>query len=155
MSRSKRPAIAGLQREKLILALQMHEIVGGINLAMRVRKISFTLDYSEDHYARLFMDMPDIPRERIMLLDQRKHCCYIAPPTNRELFFGFNDIHERLHKIGGRLSLSGDRPRQGPMRCLLQVYVDGTTKMGLTLMDTTKGKKNTQTSFELPDGTTP
>ena len=151
----KKAPIVGLQREKLILALQMHDIVGGINLAMRVRRVSFTLDYATDPFPRLFMEMPGIEREKIMLLDQRKHCCYISPPANRELFFAFNDIHERLHKLGGRLSLTGDRPKQGPMRVLLQVYVDGINRMGLTLMDTFKGKSKVDTSFELPDGTVP
>lgn len=151
----KKTPIVGLQREKLILALQMHEIVGGINLAMRVRKVSFTLDYATDPFPRLFMEMPGIEKQKIMLLDQRKHCCYISPPNNRELFFAFNDIHMRLHKMGGRLSLTGDRPKQGPMRVLLQVYVDGTNKMGLTLMETFKGKSKVDTSFQLPDGTTP
>lgn len=155
MSKKKTPPIVGMQREKLIIALQMSEIVGAINLAMRVRKVTFTLDYSEDHFARLFMEVPGLQKERIMLLDQRKHCCYIAPPTQRDLFFAFNDIHERLRKLGGRLSLTGDRPKVGPRRCLLQVYVDGASKMGLTLMETTKGKKLTDTNFQLPDGTTP
>ncbi len=154
--KKKKPApIIGTQREKLIVALQMTDIVGAINLAMRVRKLSFTLDYSEDHFARLYVEMPGTSREQIMLLDQRKHCCYISPPKNRELFFAYNDIHERLLKQGGRLSLTGDKPREGPRRCLLQVYVDGAAKMGLTLMETTKGKKLVDTAFQLPDGTVP
>ena len=155
MSKKKTPPIVGTQREKLILALQMQDIVGGINLAMRVRKVTLTLDYSEDPFPRLYMEMPDIPKQQIMKLDQRKHCCYIWPPTDRELFFAFNDLHERLCKFGGRLSLTGDKPRVGPQRCLLQVYVDGADKMGLTLMETFKGRFKTDTVFQLPDGTTP
>ena len=153
--KKKSTPIVGKQREKLIIALQMSEIVGALNLAMRVRKISFTLDYSEDHFARLYMEMPDIPKQQIMLLEQRKHCCYISPPSHRELFTAFIDISDRLAKQGGRISLTGDKPRQGPRRCLLQVYVDGANKMGLTLMETTKGKKLVDTSFALPDGTVP
>lgn len=155
MKKKKPTPIIGAQREKLIVALQMADILGAINLAMRVRKVSFTLDYSEDHFARLYMEMPDISREQIMLLDQRKHCCYVSPPSNKELFFAFNDIHERLRKLGSRISLTGEKPRQGPMRCLLQVYVDGASKMGLTLMETTKGNYLKDTDFQLPDGTTP
>lgn len=147
--------IVGELRDKLIIALQMEDIVGGINLAMRVRKLSFTLDYSVDHFPRLYMQLPDGPRQQIMKLDVRKHCCYISPPSDRELFFAFNDIHERLRKLGGRLSLTGDRPKQGPRRVVLQVYVEGATKIALTLMDTFKGRSKTETTFQLPDGTTP
>lgn len=144
-----------IQREKLLIALQMHDMVAALNLAMRVRKLSFILDYSEDHFARLYMQRPGEGRQQIMLLDQRKHACYITPPSDRDLFFAFTDITERLHKLGGRLSLTGDKPRQGPKRAVLQVYVDGATKIALTLLDTTKGKKKTDTAFQLPDGSTP
>lgn len=147
--------IAGPLRDKLIIALQMHEIVGAINLAMRVRKLSFTLDYSIDHSPRLYMAMPGIPPQQIMWLDVRKHCCYIQPPRNRELFVAFADITERLHKLGARLSLSGAKPPNGPKRCAFQVYVDGADKIALTLSAATKGHKITDTSFQLPDGTTP
>ena len=153
--KKKAPPIAGAQRDKLIIALQMEDLVGAINLAMRVRKLSFTIDYTQDHSPRLYMQMPDGPIQQIMKLDVRKHCCYISPPSNRELFFAFADITERLHKMGGRLSLTGDRPTQGPRRALLQVYVDGARKIALTLMDTTKGHRKTEFSFQLPDGSTP
>src|SRR5690242_20702258 len=120
-----------MQREKLLLALSMEELVAGLNLAMRVRKITFLLDYAQDPFPRLYMEMPGIEKQQIMLLDQRKHCCYITPPSNRELFFAFNDITTRLHKLGGRLALTGDRPKQGPMRALMQIYVDGATNVAI------------------------
>jgi len=113
------------------------------------------LDYATDHFPRLLVSMPDITPERFMLLDQRKHACYITPPSNRELFFAMVDITERLHKIGGRLSLTGEKPRQGPKRAMLQIYVDGANRTALTLMDAAKGKVLHDTSFSLPDGTTP
>lgn len=154
MSKKKSP-IVGIQREKLIIALQMHEMVGALNLAMRVRKLTFELDYSRDHFPRLCVSMPDVPAEQFMLLDQRKHYCWITPPRNHELFVAMSDISERLHKLGGRMSLTGDKPKHGPKRALLQIYVDGTSKIALTLMDTTKGHCKSDTSFQLPDGTTP
>jgi len=155
MKSKKPPPIVGAQRDKLIVALLMQDMLAAINLAMRVRKLKFTLDYSDDHFARLYLEAPDIPPERIMLLDPRKHCCFITAPRNRELFFATVDIIERLEKLGGKLSLTGDRPKQGPRRALLQVYVDGATKIALTLMDVHKGKVKHDTSFQLPDGTTP
>lgn len=152
---SQKKPIAGALRDKLIIALQMQDLVGQLNLAMRVRKISFTLDYSIDHSPRLYMQMPGVPAQLVMWLDVRKHCCYIQPPSNRELFVAFADITERLYKQGGRLSLTGDKPKEGPRRCKFQIYVDGADKIALTLVDVTKGKRATETSFQLPDGTTP
>ena len=153
---SQKPsAFTGIQRDKLIVALQMHDITAKLNLAMRVRRVVFTLDYAQDHFPRLYMQQMDGLRQQIMQLDQRKHRCFITPPTDRDLFYTFLDITERLEKLGGRLSLTGDRPKQGPMRALLQVYVDGASRIALTLMDTSKGKRKSDTSFQLPDGTTP
>ena len=152
---TKPTLFSGTQRDKLIIALQMNELVGALNLALRVRKATLEIDYTIDHSPRLFLARPGIEREQIMQLDVRKHACYITPPRNRELLVLFADITERLHKIGGRLSLTGDKPRQGPRRCLLQIYVDGARTIALTLMETTKGKRIIDKSFELPDGTTP
>lgn len=155
MSSKKLPGIIGAQREKLIIALQMNELVGALNLALKTRRASLEIDYTQDHFPRLYLARPGIEREQIMMLDQRKHACYITPPYNRELFTLFIDITERLRKFGGRLLLTGDKPKQGPRRCLLQIYVDGARTIALTLMDTTKGRKKTDTAFQLPDGTTP
>lgn len=155
MSSKKLPGIIGIQREKLIIALQMNELVGALNLALKTRHASLEIDYTQDHFPRLYLARPGIERQQIMLLDPRKHACYITPPSDRELFFIFIDITERLRKLGGRLSLTGDKPKQGPRRCLLQIYVDGARTIALTLMDTTKGKRKLETSFQLPDGTTP
>lgn len=155
MSQKKPLAIAGIEREKLLIALQMHDMVGGLNLAMRVRKLEFTLDYSTDHFPRLWVGMPGITPEVFMRLDPRKHACYIMPPKQRELFVAVSDITERLFKLGGRLALTGDKPAHGPRRCVLQIYVDGARNIALTLMDCTKGKHKTDTSFQLPNGETP
>ena len=155
MKKKKATPITGIYRDKLIIALQMEDIIAGINLAMRVRKLSLTLDYSTDHFPRLYIEMPNTPKQLIMKLDPQKHCCYMSLPRDRDLFFAFNDIQERLGKLGGRLSLTGDRPKQGPRRALLQVYVEGATQIALTLMDATKGNVTVDTSFQLPDGTTP
>jgi hypothetical protein len=154
--RQKKPKpFVGQQKDKLIIALQMHELVGSLNLALRVRRASLEIDYTLDHKPRLFIARPGVEREKIMDLDVRKHICYITSPRNLELFAIFADITERLHKIGGHLSLTGDKPLQGPRRCMLQIYVDGARDIALTLMETTKGRRIIDTSFQLPDGTTP
>lgn len=155
MKQKKPQPFVGEQRDKLIIALQMHELVGALNLALRVRRASFEIDYTIDHKPRLFIARPGVEREKVMQLDVRKHICYIMLPKNHELLALFSDITERLHKIGGRLSLTGDKPLQGPRRCVLQIYVDGARTIALTLMEATKGNRAIDTSFQLPDGTTP
>jgi len=152
----KKPSIfCGVQRDKLIVALQMHDITAKLNLAMRVRKVTFTLDYAKDHFPRLYMQSMSGPTQQVMQLDQRRHRCFITPPMNRDLFLAFYDMTERLEKLGGRLSLSGDKPVNGPRRCMFQVYVDGASTIALTLMSAKKGQVKTDTSFQLPDGSTP
>ena len=144
----KKPSIfTGVQRDKLIVALQMHDITAKLNLAMKVRKVIFTLDYVQDHFPRLYMEALGTPKQLIMTLDPRKHRCFITPPTDRALFYTFLDITERLEKLGGRLSLTGDKPKQGPRRCMLQVYVDGSSTIALTLMGINKGQIKTDTAF--------
>ena len=152
---SNKPTLTNIQRDKLIVALQTEEMVAAINLALRTRKATLEIDYTEDMFPRLYLARPGIERACIMKLDPRKHCCYIIPPSNRELLVIFVDITERLYKLGGRLTLTGVRPKEGPRRCMLQIFVDGARTIALTLMDTTKGKKKTDTDFQLPDGTTP
>lgn len=147
--------LVGQQREKLLIALQMEEITAAINTALRIRKVTVELDYSEDHFPRLYLSMPGVARIPWMKLDPRKHACYVQPPGHPDLFAVAIDLQERLRKYGARLALTGDKPRHGPRRCLLQVYVDGARTIALTLMDTTRGKRASDTAFQLPDGTTP
>jgi hypothetical protein len=148
-------SFVGVQRDKLIIGLLMHELTAALNLALSVRRATLEIDYTQDHFPRLYLARPGVEREQIMQLDPRKHACYITPPRNRELLVIFADITERLFKLGGRLTLTGDRPKQGPRRCVLQIYVDGARAIALTLMETTKGNRITDHAFQLPDGTTP
>lgn len=145
----------GVQKDKFILALVVNDVTSAINTALRIRKATFTLDYSEDHFARLYVSMPGINKEMVLRLDQRKHICYVTFPKNRSLFAVMQDISERLAKLGASLNLTGDRPKQGPARAVLQVYVQGADKIAISLMDVFKGKKKSDTAFQLPDGTTP
>lgn len=156
MSKKKRPApIVGEQKDKLIIALQIDELVGTINRALRVRKASFEIDYTEGPHPKLYLARPGIEREAIMTLDPRKHLCYSMPPKNRELFVIYADLTESLFKLGARLFLSGEKTRTGAKRCALQIQVTGARRIALTLMDTTRGHRKIDTAFQLPDGTTP
>lgn len=152
---AKKSPITGHYRDKLLVALDMPELLGAVNAAMRVRRAELTLDYACDHHPRLLLSRPGVEAERIMVLDTRKHLCYISPPTNQELLAIFLDIMERLAKLNARMRLTGTRPKQGPRRAALQIHVDGANTIAITLMDVLKGKRNKDTSFQLPDGTTP
>lgn len=145
----------GAQRERLLITLLMNDMTAAINAVMRIRQVAFTLDYAQDHFPRLLMQCAGTPLQTVMTLDQRKHRCFITPPTDRLLYSAFEDITVRLGKLGGRLSLTGDSPREGKKRCLLQVYVDGANRFALTLMDVRKGQSKRDVAFQLPDGTTP
>lgn len=147
--------IQGLQKDKLIVALTTEDAVAAINLALRVRRATLTLDYPKDQNPRVMLEMPGVEPESIFQYDYRKRCCYVVPPTNRELFFLMLDIQERLEKIGCQLRLGGEKTRSGARRAILQVLVVGSRQIGLTLMDARRGHRTTRSSFQLPDGTTP
>lgn len=145
----------GIQKDKLIIALSLSEIVAAINLAMRVRKLSLILDHTDKHSPKLLVEMPGIPAQVIMQYDYRKRCCYQIPPSNHELFFAVNDIKDRLDKFDAKLALGGNRSHTGARRCVLQVTVEGASQVGVTLMEAVRGQRTVDTSFQLPDGTTP
>lgn len=147
--------IHGLQKDKLIIALSLPEIVADINLAMKVRKLSFILDHTDKHSPKLLVEMPGVPAQAIMQFDYRKRCCYQFPPSNRELFFAVNDIKDRLDKHDARLALGGNKTHTGARRCALQVSVAGANQVALTLMEAVRGQRTVDTDFQLPDGTTP
>ena len=147
--------LSPIQRSKLVIALQMDDIVSNINTALRTRKATLTLDYSEDHSPRLFLARPGVSREMIMLLNTRKHAYYTLPPTNNELHAIYTDLRTRLNKLDAYLALTEKRPKAGPRIAALQVQVFGVGHTALTLSSTAKGTSKVEHIFTLPDGTIP
>lgn len=146
--------IVGAQRDRLIVGLTMGDALAAINLAMRVRKLTFTLDFT-DHIAKLFVSMPGVPREGVMVVSPRNKVCYRVNPGNRELFVAIADLHDRLAKLESGLILTAFKEPGKKPESRLQMRVGGARTIALTLMDCVKGHIKHDTSFQMPDGTTP
>lgn len=142
-------------KDKLIVGLTMDDATAAINQAMRVRKLKFTLDFSEDTHARLYAGMPGAPRECVMEVSPRTKICYRKTPQNRDLRAAIDDMHERLAKLNAGLILTAFKSPNKKPESRLQLRVGGARTVALTLMDCIKGKSKIDSSFQLPDGTTP
>lgn len=156
MSTKKDLRIVGDQRGKLIVGLTMDDAVAAINLALRVRKAAFVADFThKDHLARLYIEMPGVQRELIYLANPRTKTAQRFFPQEEQLNFLINDMHDRLAKLECGLLFAAEKPFNQKPECKLQLHVSGARRVVLTLMDCKKGATLRDTSFQLPDGTTP
>lgn len=147
--------IVGEQKDRLIVALTMHDAVAAINLAMRVRKLRFTIDFSQGATAKLYVSMPGVEPEGVMVVNPRSKVCYRVDPINFELRAAIQDMHNRLAKLqSGLILVAFKEPNKKP-EARLQLRVGGARTIALTLMDCVKGELKIDSSFQLPDGTTP
>lgn len=146
--------IVGVQRDKLIVGLTMDDAVAAINLAMRVRKITFTLDFT-DVVARLHVGMPGVISENIMVVNPRSKVCHRVHPVHPDLRAAIDDMHVRLSKLEAGMILTAFKEPGKKPESRLQLRVGGARTIALTLMDCIKGHRKTDTSFQLPDGSTP
>lgn len=143
-------------REKLLIALQMEDMVRNVNTVLKTRGVTFLLDYKTDmSKPALYIERPGVEPERIMTLDPRKRVSYVVMPRNKELHSFTVDLGDRLKKFEARLILVSEKGPVGPRRAKLQLYVDGATHIALTLMSVGRGGVLTDTQFTMPDGTLP
>lgn len=144
----------GTQKDKLIVGLTMTDAVAAINLAMRVRKLSLTIDFTT-HLATLLVGMPGVEPEPIMVANPRTKKTIRLHLKNSELRAAVNDIHDRLAKLSSGLILVAFKAPNRKPEARLQLRVGGARTVALTLMDCIKGHRKIDTDFQLPDGTTP
>lgn len=145
-----------LQRERLIIGLQMEDSLRAINTAMRVRKLSFTLDFThKDHLARLYVEMPGVPREGMMVVNWRTKYMFRVPSMHRDLAAGLNDINERLQAFDAAYLLAADKPPNQKPQAALQLHFKGARRQVMTLMKCNRGQSLTSHHFTMPDGTVP
>lgn len=148
--------IHGIQKDKLIVALQMEDAVRAINTAMRARKMKFTLDFAEkDHLARLYAEMPGIEREGIMVVNPKTKFCVRVNAAHPDLAAALNDINIRLQSFEAGYVLAADKPPNKKRHAALQLHFRGARKIVLTLMSANEGQVKSDTEFKLPDGTVP
>ncbi|MGV8863249.1 MAG: hypothetical protein ACOH2T_19045 [Pseudomonas sp.] len=146
-------SIVGVQKDKLIVALTMDEATRSINAALRIRKASFKIHF-KNKLAICSLGMPGVPHEPIA----------IANPSNKHTvgFYGqhpdllacLNDIRGRLATHDARLHFVAEKPKNKKAVAKLQVFVDGSRTIVLTLMDAIAGTSKIDHEFITPDGRT-
>lgn len=149
-TKKKAKPIVGLQREKLLVGLQMYDIVDGLNRAMQARKLEVRLDYTHP-FPYLDVRMPGTAWERWMTLNHRTKTCLVTAPYNPDLRAAVVDMHTRMTDLDCSLSLTADSPRNKKKRALFQVYVGGARTIALTLLDVNRGESKIDRIFETPD----
>lgn len=144
-----------INRDKLILSLLVHDITAAINLAMRVRKVSFKLDYT-DVIPKLKVVSPLADTVEVyMWTDPRKKITHMRTMTDDALAAFQRDIESRLAKMEAHLMFVAEKPHNKKPVCKLQVHVRGVRQIVLTIAETTRDHVIEEFNFQTPDGVTP
>lgn len=138
-------------RDKLIVALSIGDLITELNQAMKVRKITLSIDYTQkDHLIRLVAAMPGASAETWMITNTRTKVCAQLAAQDPHLQLFFTDAKERLSKMGGALVLVGQKRHLGPAVAKLQLCVEGSENTAVTLHKTIKGKVSPALTHFLP-----
>ena len=135
-------------KDRLVVGLQMEDIVEQLNLAMKVRKLHLTIDYT-DPYPKLLIEMPGAPIQGWMVLNTRNKFCALVWPGHPDLLAAVQDINERLRKFDSILALVPNRTKTGKLTCKLQVRVGGSRRYALTILEAVRGTKIRDDHFTL------
>lgn len=139
------------QRDTLVVALTAHDMIEALNLALRVRKVTLTLDYgNKDKLMRLWAARPGSLREVWMITNTRTKVCTARTMASPDLQLFANDVSERLAKLGATLVLTGGNRQKTKPEAKLQLIVAGSEGTALTLAKVGRGKAVAASSFTPP-----
>lgn len=144
-----------INQEKLILSLLVHDITAAVNLAMRLRGITLTLDYSKMIPHLVVTSKLTDAKENWMWANPRTRRAVIRNLEDAQLRMFQIDIQDRLWKMGAQLIFVAEKPYNKKPICKLQIRVTGARQMVLTLADVEDGKVISEINFQTPDGDTP
>ena len=144
------------QTDTMIVALLVDDLIGAINQAMRVRKITLTLDYShKDHRPRLYVARPGVDKEVWMLTNTRTKVCAYCQLASPDLQLFTADVTERLAKLDAELCLTGGIRQRSAPEAKLQLTVVGALNTALTLARVRPGAVMLCEHFITPEGNVP
>lgn len=134
------------QADLLLMYLVQEDLIPPINTALKARRGSFIVDYTT-HSPELKLKMPGVDAERWMWADTRRHMTYITRPKNPNLRLLAQDLIERLEKHEANLMLGVVKNKHNQKIAKLQIFVKGSRKIALTLLDTPKGTQRIDNQF--------
>lgn len=134
------------QADLLLMHLVKEDIVPAVNIPLKVRRASLTVDYTT-HIPSLSIAMPGVEPQQWMWCDTRKNVTFLRAPSDPQLALITQDIMDRLGKHDAFLKLGTTKNKNHKLIAKLQIFVRGSNKIALTLFDTPKGTKKTDTEF--------
>lgn len=136
-------------REKLIIALQLTDIINEVNTALRARKARVTVDYT-DVQPRLMVSMPGSEPAVWLVANPRTKRCFGFWPADPDLNALVHDVTDRLTKYNAWLALGCEKRHNEKPRCKLQVFLRESKYTAITLVSALKGQAQPRDQFLLP-----
>lgn len=134
-----RKGITPSGREKLIVALQLDEVLHELNTALRVRKAQLVLDYTGVQ-PMLNIGMPGTKFQTWLVGDLRSKRCFGFWPAHPDLNAIVHDITARLAKHNAWLAVCAEKqPNRKPVT-KLQVFFQESKYTAITLITAQKGQ---------------
>lgn len=143
-------------RDRLILGLMIHELIGGINALMKKYELRFKLSYyNHTHYeAVLSVSNGNGIFREVMRANPRGHTFWWSVVAyDQEIEACMRELRQFLADNSASLRLACNKRKDGVPVAKLQIYVEGATLTAITLMEVSKRTSVIDTSFELPGET--
>lgn len=139
-------------RDRLILGLTIHELIGGINALMKKYELRFKLSYYNYtyHEAVLSVSNGNGMFHEVMRANPRKHTFWWSAAFDTDIEAYMRELRQFLTDNSASLRLACNKRKDGVPVAKLQIYVEGAALTALTLMEAKKKTSVTDTSFELP-----
>ncbi len=139
-------------RDRLILGLTIHDLIGGINGLIQKHKLKFKLSYYQRtyHEAVFSVSSGDGMFHEVMRANPRNHSFWWNAALDTKIEACMCELRQFLADNSASLRLACNKRKDGVPVAKLQIYVEGAALTALTLMEVTKKTSITDTSFELP-----
>lgn len=139
-------------RDRLILGLTIHDLIGYINELMRKYNLKFKLSYYHYTYyeAVLSVSSGDGMFHEVMRANPRNHSFWWSAAFDTNIEACMIELRKFLADNSASLRLACNKRKDGVPMAKLQIYVEGSTFTALTLMEVRKKTFKTYTKFDLP-----
>lgn len=144
-----RKDITPLTRDKLVVVLMLEDVVNQLNLALKARKASLTLDYTGPQ-PRTVITMPGSKPHVWFVADRRTKKSMGFRPADPDLRALTDDITHRLSKHDAQLGMGITRLRDQRYMCKLMVFFKDSERIVISLMHAIKNQSSTQNHFLVP-----
>jgi len=136
--------------DKVDMFLNTPDFIDAWNIAIRVRKGSFAIDYTT-HVPRLYVMAKGVEPEIWQQINTRRKAIYRKRPESLTLGLLIDDIQSRLAKLGARLEFVWMQNAQQQKFAKLQIRSQYSKTYVATLAEVKRGQRKAFGEFELTD----